>query len=443
MGTAAPQSSRKLLLNDILSDLRELDEAKRLFTRSCPATAGEPSVAKPKRRKKQQNIGGPLTVILGILLVLTTAWFAVQYVRTGIHLQTAKDKLRSAQTELIILHDELKQADSHLAQGDYKEACKSYETARRNATLMREQLLNASVGLAPGSLQSDINQVAVQLVAIRRQADEALNDPKVGKGGHGLVEYEGQWMTPAERDKRHEKRMKAEGKVRYEGTWLTPAEVARKRGLVFHEGQYISAEEYEKILAQKKPPVTPKPKPQQPPTPPPPVTTTETTAFDPAAKEWVLDNFEKSHNWGSVPWKNANPCRLSVVEGTETKRIQMEILGGAQDKSAIVRKLNKLDITSRSQILMDVDNQCGEQFQIAIALITNTYYESRPKWLRPGLNRGVSFDLSARDFKCSASNWAHSAALKQTNSSLYLHLLVYYNQPGKILFDNITAKGGK
>ncbi|MFH1604554.1 MAG: hypothetical protein ABIH03_11675, partial [Pseudomonadota bacterium] len=177
----------------------------------------------------------------------------------------------------------------------------------------------------------------------------------------------------------------------------------------------------------------------------PPPATTVAGEFLPAATEWVLDSFEQGHNWGGVPisnWKNANPCRLKVSEGAETKRLEMELLGGTQDKSAIVRSLNRLDLTSRSRIVMDVDNQCGENIQLAIAFITNTYYESRIQWLRPGLNRGVSYDLTARDFKCSASKWNHSAKIERADSTLYLHLLVYHNQPGKVVFDNITAKGG-
>ena len=447
MGTAGPESSRKALLEDLLSDLGELAAADRLFTRSCPVAAVGAVEVRPKRRRKPRNIAGPLTVILGILLILSAGYWAVQYVRAGIYLQGARDDLRGAGTELGILRDELSEAAARLKQGDYKGAYKSYESARSNATLAREQLLRATARLSPGSVQTEAAKAAAELAAVIRQADEALKDPKVSCGGRGLVEFEGEWMTPAERDRRFEARMKAEGKVRYEGEWLTPAEVARKRGLVFHEGRYISAEEYQKLIARQKEPTAPQTPPLGDPRPTTPLpATTAVSEFGPAAKEWVLDNFEQAHNWGSVPissWRNANPCRLNVTEGTQTKRLEVELLGGTQDKSAIVRKLNRLDLTSRSRIVMDVDNQCGENVQLAIAFITDTYYESRIQWLRPGLNRGVSFDLTARDFKCNASKWNHSAKIERADSALYLHFLVYHNQPGKVVFDNITARGGK
>jgi len=309
--------------------------------------------------------------------------------------------------------------------------------AKSDAIAARERLLRLSADIGPGAARKNIDRLATQLADLISRADNALKDPKIGMGGRGLVEYEGEWMTPAERDKRFEERMKAEGKVLYE-----TAEVARKRGLVFYQGNYISEQQYQKILAQKNA-GTPTPKPTPTPTPAPPPRPPAAVAFDPKAAQWVLDDFEKDHNWGNVPWKNVNPCRLKLLKGSQTGRLEMELLGGKQDKSALVRSLNRLDISSRSRIMMDVENQCGENIQVAIALVTNTYYESRTQWLRPGLNRGVSFDLTAGDFKCKASNWNHSARITRPNSALYLHILIYYNQPGKVIIDNIVLKGGR
>jgi len=442
MTTADSQSARTLLLRDLLSDLHDLEATNRIFTRSCPVAISA-SVAKPKRKRKRRNIAGPLTVVLGLILVLGAGYFAFSYVRAGIHSQRARDALRSAGTEITILRDKLKNADDARAHGDYKEAFEHYDRAKSDAIAAREHLLRLTAGIGPGPVRKNINTLATELADIINRADNALKNPKVGMGGRGFVEYAGKWMTPAERDKRFEERMKADGKVLYENEWLTPAEVARKRGLVFYQGRYISEQEYQKILAQKNA-GTPEPKPIPPkPAPAPKPKPRPAAGFDSKALEWVPENFEEGHNWGSVPWKNANPCRLKLLKGSQTGRLEMELLGGKQDKSALVRSLNRLDISSRSRIMMDIENQCGENIEIAIALVTNTYHESRTQWLLPGLKRGISFDLTAGDFKCQASNWNHSARITRPNSALYLHILIYYNQPGKLIIDNIVAKGGK
>lgn len=81
----------------------------------------------------------------------------------------------------------------------------------------------------------------------RRAMKEAVKlDPKhAGANGWlGLVEYQGEWMTPEERDQRmaadREAQMRARGLVRYGERWVTPDERDKlEAGLVLHEGQWI------------------------------------------------------------------------------------------------------------------------------------------------------------------------------------------------------------
>ena len=64
----------------------------------------------------------------------------------------------------------------------------------------------------------------------------------------GNVEYEGEWMTPAERDRRKgsadDAEMRAKGFVQYEGRWVTPEEKENlEKGLVRHDGKWMTPDE--------------------------------------------------------------------------------------------------------------------------------------------------------------------------------------------------------
>lgn len=64
----------------------------------------------------------------------------------------------------------------------------------------------------------------------------------------GNVEYKGEWMTPAQRDARMQADlaadMAARGLVLHEGAWVTPGEKEKlERGLVLHEGRWMPFDE--------------------------------------------------------------------------------------------------------------------------------------------------------------------------------------------------------
>jgi len=95
---------------------------------------------------------------------------------------------------------------------------------------------------------------------LRKEARRAMNkavelDPK-HRGANtwlGFVEYEGEWMTPEERDARlaadHEAKMRERGLVRYGDRWVTPAEREKlEAGLVLHEGKWIPFADAQRAL---------------------------------------------------------------------------------------------------------------------------------------------------------------------------------------------------
>jgi len=140
MTTADSESARSSLLRDLLADLHQLEATNRIFTRSCPVAAAAPAV-KPKRKRKRRNIAVPLTVVLGLLLVLGAAYFAFSYVRAEIRAQRAGDALRAAETDIAILRDKLKNADAARARRKYREAFEHYDRAKSDAIAARERLL--------------------------------------------------------------------------------------------------------------------------------------------------------------------------------------------------------------------------------------------------------------------------------------------------------------
>ncbi len=262
-------------------------------------------------------------------------------------------------------------------------------------------------------------------------------------GGKGMIEYENEWLTPEEQKKRFEAHMNAEGRELFEGEYLTPAEIARRTGQRYINGEYVTEEQYQKIIAAIAAAVSNNTKPK-PPTPKPPPRTLRmprAVVYEDSSSRWLLDDFEEGHRWRSQTWKNANPCNLTTIEGTQTKRLRVTLSGGDQDKSAITRML-RLDLTSRAELLMDIENKCSASVTIAIAVQTDQYYESFTKILKPGLSRGVRFDLKSGDYK-SAPNWTHRASITRPDLLKWITILVYRKESGKIVFDNIALVSGK
>jgi len=90
-----------------------------------------------------------------------------------------------------------------------------------------------------------------------KRAREALDIPELKYGAKGMVQLEdGTWVTPADKQKRFEDRMKAEGRTLYAptGAWLTADEIQTAKGYVQYVGpsgtaQWVTKEEYDKLMA--------------------------------------------------------------------------------------------------------------------------------------------------------------------------------------------------
>ena len=453
------------LLDELLLEIRKPEALHPLpiATGAAPPAAGWPeatpeaaerqsSPRKPKshfpRRpsrvygKKLSLLRSPtLAVILGILVLVGVGFLVVHFIIDGVRNQTARTALERANGQESSIRSRLETADQYRAEKDYNKALDAYGRVVTLTRPLLDRLRDSAADLKPGDLLEKINAADVTLAAYLKRAEDGRNADEVKYGAQGLVNFDGEWMTPENMQKMIDAKMKAEGRQLYEDEWLTQEEINQRKGLVEYNGHWVTKAEYERLRAQATTnTVTPPPKE----VPKPPVPRPVNRLYPPDEKTWVLDDFDTAgHSWTPVRWDNANPCAIQRIGDTTSGQMKITLSGGEHDKSAIVRPL-RLDFSNRSMLRMDIVNNCGEPLRVAIALQTNSYYETR--WyqpqLKPGLNKNVSFDLKARDFKCAATRWIPSASVARLQQVAYLYIL-FYNQSGEVILDDIQALGGE
>lgn len=152
---------------------------------------------------------------------------------------------------------------------------------------------------------------------------------------------------------------------------------------------------------------------------------------------WVVDDFELGNNtWQVEAW--ANPATLSIADGA----LKVVLGEGKQDKSAIGRAAS-LDLSDRGRFTLDVRNGAAKDVKVAVAFMTgggSTYFETEPAAAKPGVNKGVTFDLKSEKFKSAASNWEHKAKLLDANAVKRVCILIYGENKAEVALDNIKIE---
>ncbi len=435
--TEAPPSPgpTRDLLDDVLDDVRRLDREQRATVPSERAASGlaPGKFEKLRRPRRRTNWGYSVLVAFGIVLIATAAYLSYAAILRGIAEDRAEDLLGRVNANMPLLQKSVSQADEYFLSKDYPSAARAYRSVVQRGDEIMARLRRAPANLPPGALQTRLAAVQQQVLEILRNAQAALESPEVKYGDMGLMEYDGQWVTVAERDRLHAQRMKDEGRQLYEGEWLTEAEIHQRKGEVLYQGRWISGEQYAKLAEREGTEAI-----MTPPAPPPRVPSPPT--FDPTEPVWVLNDFEGADQpWANVSWTNANPCRLSVEEKDGSRQLRIQTQYGRNDKCAIVRRLTT-DVRSRSKITMDITNTTGIPVGVAIAVETNRFYESKWRMATMNLNKQVTFDLHTADYKC-APHWTYFSSITNLNQTRWLYILVYHNRPGDIYIDNIVALG--
>ena len=452
------------LLNDLLAEIRKPEALQPMpVMAAAPAAVAGGTTAMPRAVKKLRTPRKPtahfprragkaydkktrsfrsptMVVTLGILVLVIVGYLVVHFIFQGIRNQAANTALNRVNSQIGTIESLLESADTYRAEKNYKKAESTYYHAANITQPLLDRLRYSAADLKPGSLLDKVIAADATLSAYLARAKNGRNADEVKHGAEGKVNFDGEWMTPKDKEKMIEAKMKREGRQLYEGEWLTQNEINRRKGLVFFNGHWVTQAEYRRRLAQAPPNTTPRPAPQPTPQPAP----TTNSRYSPEEKSWMLNDFETpTHNWTSVEWENANPCTLTRIADGDSGQLKIAIPRGNRDKSAIVRPL-RLDFSNRSLLRMDITNNCGEPLKVAIALTTNSYYESRSyqPHLKVGLNKNVTFDLRARDFKCETSRWVPNASVARLQQVAYLYIL-FYNQSGEVILDNIQALGGE
>jgi len=124
------------------------------------------------------------------------------------------------------------------------------------------------------------------------------------------------------------------------------------------------------------------------------------------AQEMVWEGFEGKNSWVMVEWRNSvrGKMEISLEQSTEGTR------------------------------MMDV--YCGSDAGLAVSIAFDmgakgAYFESVKRPLKRGWNKDISFDLSAEDFKCEASDWKYDKAMPDRSNITKMHIVIY--RPSNII----------
>ena len=136
------------------------------------------------------------------------------------------------------------------------------------------------------------------------------------------------------------------------------------------------------------------------------------------AKEIPVDGFESGLTWEAD--NLADGAVLTVVQTNATEgahALLVTFTNQGKDKVVIHQAINR-DLTSLSSLVLDAFNPQTHAVDVAIALQTGPkwdWFESPPVSLKPGLNRNVRFDLTAKTFKSDRTETL-GAGLEYTDS---------------------------
>jgi len=157
--------------------------------------------------------------------------------------------------------------------------------------------------------------------------------------------------------------------------------------------------------------------------------------FPADAAEWTLDNVQADRpTWRPEKW--GNPAKVEIVEQDGKPRLRVTLEPGDKDKAALIRGL-AMDCASRGALVLDIENGTEEKVGLALAIVTDEWYETPVVELAPGPNKAVAFDLRAGNFKAASTEWKHAAAVKQLDKPKFVSLLLYTKQAGVFTLGNV------
>ncbi len=151
----------------------------------------------------------------------------------------------------------------------------------------------------------------------------------------------------------------------------------------------------------------------------------------------VLDDFEAGLRWKAVDWANANQCALSLASTEGDGALLLDYKEGTRGKAAVVLELpGAADLSRFDTLCVDVGVHAGQPQSLAIAWLTDGYFESARKGLEPGWQGTLQFSLTSAHYK-TAPQWEHSSPLRGLAAVRALYVLVYYEGACAVRLDNV------
>jgi len=467
-GTQKPKGSEDALLDDLLAEVKGKADpatapgkpAARAAAGDVPGRARAAAGAAPVLMRKPKKSMAPVVIMVAVsaAVILGAGAYMLNMIKAKRESGKAQRLLQDVGVRVSGIAGATDRGDALLKRKKYAEAQKVYQGAGRDAEQLSAELQSAVAAVSSAearkSLQDEEAKVRRQLDGIRTK----LADEELKNGVRGLVSFDGKWVTPEEKEKLYKKKMEDAGKAWRADLkkWMTEAEYNKAKGYVLYRNKWMTKKqmarvtEVEKarqakgdarrrqaeIMARRKVEVAQLRRKarekllqaQE---------AARAKMYPPDGPRWVLDNFEEGKLiWKAQTW--GNPATTSVVSHKGSKRLQVDVERGLEDKAAIGRPM-KMDLTSRDQIAMDVVNVSKGVIKVALAVNSDTWYESRMKLMPVGESR-LMFSLRAGDFKSTATKWAHTTKVKNLDAVKQVYVLFYTKRNGVYYVDNVVAE---
>jgi tetratricopeptide (TPR) repeat protein len=166
------------------------------------------------------------------------------------------------------------------------------------------------------------------------------------------------------------------------------------------------------------------------------------TAEGPKPKTTVAEGLENSFKWVAEPWKEANPCAvsISVDPANGNRTISVQIQAGNKDKSAFGGNgANGLNLSDCKEMVCKIYHDSPAEIRLATAFINaqGEYVESREQ--KVAGNNWVTYavPLTGNAFKSAKTEWNYKAALEGKENVTRVVFLVYGQRALNLYVDSI------
>jgi hypothetical protein len=353
----------------------------------------------------------------------------------------------------------------------YVEAKASLEQTREEARKLIETLEQELADCQSDEEKGYFQPWEDEVKKIEEEASSVLASEDVRFGAEGLVKFEGKWVKPSRAKEIEEARFadeqQAKGNVSFEGKWMTPAErdqIKEKRaaeeqrlreekiaaeqqkvakaelakGNVLYRGEWITPQEREKRIAEARRAAQQaaagggggiRPMVQAL------AGALQQGAFTPDKSVWMIDDFERGiGGWQVEQWSDPSQVTAGTLDGSNA--LSIEYTGGRETKTALAHFMKPLDVSTRTKILMDVQNNGKRSVKLSLMLDADQAYETRMNMVSPGVHKDVAFDIKGPVFKCQSDGWQqYKFPLGKPEAVRRIMLMV--NTPAQIIIDNI------